>query len=31
MWTYDLMDHLMVELESIIALATTTYIVETKL
>ena len=28
MWTYDLTDHLMVELETIIALATMTYIVE---
>ena len=31
MWTYDLTDHLMVELETIIALATMTYIVETNL
>jgi hypothetical protein len=28
-WTYDLRDHLMVELDAIIALATMTYIVET--
>ena len=31
MWTYDLTNHLMVELETIIALATMTYIVETNL
>ena len=28
MWTYDVMDHLLMELETIIALATMTYIVE---
>ena len=27
-WTYDLMDHLRVDLETIIALASTTYIVD---
>ena len=31
MWTYDLTDHLMVMLETIIALATMTYIIETNL
>ena len=31
MWTYDLTNHLMVELETIIALATMTYIVKTNL
>ena len=31
MWTYDLTDHLMIELETIIALNTMTYIVETNL
>ena len=31
MWTYDLIDRLMVELETIIALAVMTYIVETNL
>ena len=31
MWTYDLIDRLMVELETIIALAAMTYIVETNL
>ena len=30
-WVYDLRDHLIVELETIIALATMTYIVETNL
>ena len=31
MWTYDLKNHLVVELETIIALAIMTYIVETNL
>ena len=31
MWTYDLMDHLMLALETFIALATMTYIVQTNL
>ena len=31
MWTYDLKDHLMVELQTIIALNKMTYIVETSL
>ena len=31
MWTYDLTDRLMIELETIIALATMTYIAKTNL
>lgn len=31
MWTYDMTNHLMIKLETIMALATMTYIVKTKL
>ena len=31
LWTYDLTNHIMVDLETLIALATITFVVETKL